>query len=57
MMLEIMDFADSNINSTILYYSIRKKAIGPAEIRTHGPWIRFQHNNNQRPSDHGYPAS
>jgi hypothetical protein len=50
LMSEIIDLADCNINSTILYY-------GPAEIRTHDPWIRFQHNNIQRPSDHGYPAS
>jgi hypothetical protein len=38
---EILDFADSNINSTILYYLIRKKDDW-TEIRTNDPWIRFQ---------------
>jgi hypothetical protein len=29
----------------------------PTEIRIHDPWIRFQHNNIQRRSDHGFSAS
>jgi hypothetical protein len=57
LMSETTGFADSNINSTVLYYFIRKKPIGPTEIRTHDPWIQFQHKNIQRASDHGYSAS
>jgi hypothetical protein len=56
LMSEIIDFADSNVDSTILYHFI-EKAKGPAEIRTHDLRIRFQHNNIQRSSDHGYSAS
>jgi hypothetical protein len=56
-MSEIIDLTDSNINSTILYYFIRKKPTGPAKIRTHDPWIRFQDKKIQRPSDDGYLAS
>jgi hypothetical protein len=37
LMPEFIDFAVSNINSTILYYFIRKKT----EIRTHNPKIQF----------------
>jgi hypothetical protein len=47
--LDRLMFADSNINSTILYYFIRKNPFGPDVIRTHDPWIRSQHDNNQRP--------
>jgi hypothetical protein len=50
LMSEIIDFTDSNINSTILYNLIRKKVNWTGEIRTHNPWIRYLQNNIQRPS-------
>jgi hypothetical protein len=34
-----------------------KKPNGPTGIRTHDPWIRFQHKYSERPSDLGYSAS
>jgi hypothetical protein len=57
LMSEIIDFADSYTYSTILYFFFEKEPIGLAEIRTHDPWIRVQHSNIQRPSDHGYSVS
>jgi hypothetical protein len=52
-----VDFVNSNIESTILFYFIRNIWLnGPTEIRTHDRWIRFyQHNIFQRPS--GYAAA
>jgi hypothetical protein len=43
--------------SEIIDSLFEKKPVDPAEIRTHDPWIRFQCNNIQRPSDPGYSAS
>jgi hypothetical protein len=57
LMPETVDFAIFTIESTILCYFLQKKANDAIEIRIHGPWIRFQHNNVQRPSGHGYSAS
>jgi hypothetical protein len=56
LMSEIVDFADFIIYSTVLGLFLPKKPRSPTETRTHDPWIRFQHNNIQRPSGHCYWA-
>jgi hypothetical protein len=57
LMSGIIDFADFNINSTILYDFIGTNPNEPAVIRTRDPWIQFEHNKIQRPSNRGCSAS
>jgi hypothetical protein len=57
LMPNTVDFTDSDIDSTHLYYFVRKKPNRPTGIRTHDPWIQFQHKYSERPSDLGYSAS
>jgi hypothetical protein len=57
LMPNTVDFTDSVTDSTYLYYFVRKKPNGPNGIRTHNPWIRFQHKYSERPSDLGSSAS
>jgi hypothetical protein len=67
LMSETVDFADTYVdfllfyskkmpNDFLLFYS-KKKPNGSTEIRTHYPWIRFQHNNILRPSGQGHLCS
>jgi hypothetical protein len=57
LMPNTVNFTDSDIDSTHLYYFVRKKAKWSDWDSTHDPWIRFQHKYSERPSDLGYSAS